>query len=338
MVNTGGNGPKAPGGRFTRVASRRRLAVAGALLALGLAAAAGAGANERVRLPRDHFAHRAAGIEWWYVTGLVRARDGRRYTVFFTLFRRGGIVLPISQVVDLRRDAIVGHSERLARATSAPGKLDVAAGGARLAYAPRTNSWLFRAAGPGYALSLAARPRKPYALHGGGTGVIRQSVGGPSAYYSATRMSASGTITLGARRIPFAGTAWLDHQWGSFVDDPRAFNWDWFSCRFDDRTELMLYRFRDRHTGAPLTEYRNGTYVHPDGATQQVRAFTASGDGSRWPQRWHLRVPTLGLDLRLRSLARNQLFRGVLVPTFWEGASSVTGTKRGDCFVEVTYR
>jgi predicted secreted hydrolase len=319
-------------------AGARRLVLLLALLALIGTGATAAGGPSPVRLPRDHFAHLTAGVEWWYVTGLVRGSDGRRYTVFFTLFRRAGLVLPVSQVVELDRDLVLGHSERLAPATPGTTSLDVRAGGARLAYQPGTNTWRFGATGPSYALSFTARPEKPYVLHGGGTGVIRQSLGGNSAYYSATRMATRGTIVAGRRRISISGVAWLDHQWGSFQADPRAFNWDWFSCRFDDHTELMLYRFRDRRTGRPLAAYRNGTFVRGDGSSVQVTNFTAASDRRHWPLAWSLRVPGLGLDLRLRSLARHQLFHGVLVPTFWEGASAVTGTKSGDCFVEVTYR
>ena len=319
-------------------AGGRRLLLLLGLLALIGSGTTAAGGPAAVRLPRDQFAHPAAGVEWWYVTGLVRGSDGRRYTVFFTLFRRAGLVLPVSQVVELDRDLVLGHSERLAGATLGTTSLDVQAGGAELAYRPATNTWRFGATGPSYALSFTARPEKPYVLHGGGSGVIRQSLGGRSAYYSATRMAARGTIVAGRRHISFSGVAWLDHQWGSFQADSRAFNWDWFSCRFADRTELMLYRFRDRRTGRPLAAYRNGTFVRRDGSSTQVTAFTATSDGRHWPLAWTLHVPELGLDLRLRSLARNQLFHGVLVPTFWEGASAVTGTKRGDCFVEVSYR
>jgi len=32
----------------------------------------------------------------------------------------------------------------------------------------------------------------------------------------------------------------------------------------------------------------------------------------------------------------DQLVRGVLLPTFWEGAATATGTKHGVCFVEET--
>ena len=162
-------------------AGARRLILLLGLLALIGAGTTAAGGPNPVRLPRDHFAHPPAGVEWWYATGLVRGSDGRRYTVFFTLFRRAGLVLPVSQVVELDRDLVLGHSERLARATVGTASLDVRAGGARLAYGPATNTWRFGASGPSYALAFTARPEKPYVLHGGGSGVIRQSLGGRSA-------------------------------------------------------------------------------------------------------------------------------------------------------------
>ena len=59
-----------------------------------------------------------------------------------------------------------------------------------------------------------------------------------------------------AKRSSFTGTAWFDHQWGNFANVPSASHWDWFSCRFDDRTELMLYRFRDGHMNGTAVDSR----------------------------------------------------------------------------------
>jgi predicted secreted hydrolase len=307
-------------------------------------AAAGGESGRRVRLPRDHYGH-TASIEWWYVTGLVHGADGRRYTVFFTLFKRGGFVLPVSQVVDLGSGALVGHTESVAAAKVGSSRLDVAIPGAALRFDPLSNTWRLAASRGRYGLDLTAVPEKPYVPHGGGTGVIRQSVGGTSAYYSATKMAAHGTIRRAGKPVPFTGTAWLDHQWGNFADDRRAFNWDWFSCRFDDRTELMLYRFRDRVTGRPLGAYADGTLVLASGAGRRVRLFTAMpgrrtfhAAGRRWPLDWTLAVPAEHLTLRLRSIVSNQLVRGTVLPTFWEGAAIATGTKAGVCFVEQSYQ
>src|SRR5678815_793682 len=41
--------------------------------------------------PRDHAAHRAYRIEWWYLTGILQAEDapGRAFGYQLTLFRIG---------------------------------------------------------------------------------------------------------------------------------------------------------------------------------------------------------------------------------------------------------
>jgi predicted secreted hydrolase len=320
----------------------RRLLVALLLLLAALSAGALA-APPGVVLPRDHAGHPSAGIEWWYVTGDVQGADGARYSVFFTLFSRQGLVIPVSQVLNLDTGALVGKTEVLAQRTPGTRTLDVRAPGHRLLYLRRSNTWRFVASKPGFALDLRVRPTKPYVLHGGGSGVIQESSAGQSYYYSATRALATGFITEGGTRISFDGEAWLDHQWGDFAENPIALSWDWFSCRFTDRTELMLYRFR-KPDGTPLARYGSGTFVNRKGKGTLVRTFAATPGarvldavGHRWPLDWRLRVPSLRLTLALRSLVPDQLVRGNLLPTFWEGAAAVTGSKQGVCFVEETY-
>jgi predicted secreted hydrolase len=275
----------------------------------------------QLHFPRDHLGH-AAGVEWWYFTAYAHGSDGHRYSVFFTLFERDGFVLPVSQVVNLDTGRIAQHTENLVRATGLPFSSEVAG----LRYDAAHDDWAARAA----ALAFTAHPTKPYVLHGGGTGVIAQGASS-SHYYSSTRMTMRGSLG----RVRLTGTAWFDHQWGDFQSTASALHWDWFSCRFDDRTELMLYRFRDGRA--------NGTFVDRGGHGRPVKRFVAEpgtrmfrAAGRRWPLDWTLRVPGLHLKLVLHAIVPDQLFRGLLVPTFWEGASTVDGTKRGVCFVEET--
>jgi predicted secreted hydrolase len=308
----------------------RLLAVSIAAVAVAAGAAAG---TSRLHFPRDHYGHRA-GIEWWYVTAYVRGDDGHRYSVFFTLFKRGSLLLPVSQVVDLDSGAIVRHTETVVRASIGSTSLRLSSRVAALSYHPASNSWVAAIAAPGYSLIFSAHPLKPYVLHGGGTGVIQQATA-TSAYYSATRMSIRGGVRRGAKGFKFLGTAWLDHQWGDFAIDPSALQWDWFSCRFDDRTEVMLYRFRDGHA--------SGTFIDWTGRGRLVSSFDAvpgtgvlRAAGRRWPLDWTIRVPSERLNLVLHAVVADQLVRGLLLPTFWEGAVTATGTKRGVCFVEET--
>jgi predicted secreted hydrolase len=295
-----------------------------------------------LHFPRDHFAHPTAGIEWWYFTGVAKGSDGHRYSLFFTLFSRGGYVIPISQVVDLDTGTVVGHTETLAKTKVVASRLNVSVPGASLRYQRAGNKWRVGVSQAAYAVTFAAVPQKRYVLHGNGTGVI-QTPTGPSDYYSATRMSTRGTLRTGAGSISFTGTMWFDHEWGNFGADPRALNWDWFSCRFDDDTELMLYRFRDAD-GTALPPSNNVTYVLRSGrAKSATTPFVDPGDrvldtaGHEWPLDWKLMIPSLGIAERVLAIVPDQLFRGTLVPTFYEGAASASGSKSGTCFVEETY-
>src|SRR5262245_62995938 len=138
-----------PQGYCHAVRLRLRILVA-ALAAIALAVTAAGAARPKVAFPRDHFGH-AAGIEWWYVTGYVRGQDGRRYSVFMTVFKRAGFVLPVTQVVDLETGAVIGHTETVARRSVGGSSLDVRAPGARLRYERQTNTWTFAARQGGYA-------------------------------------------------------------------------------------------------------------------------------------------------------------------------------------------
>lgn len=302
------------------------------LSALSLAAGAAA-ATAGLHFPRDHYGHDAA-IEWWYVTADVHGSDGHRYSVFFTVFKRGTVLLPVSQVIDLDTGARIGETQQVAAARAGPAALNVRLPTLGLSYSAGSNTWRFRAADLTYSLTMTATPQKPYVLHGGGSGVIQQG-GATSRYYSDTRMAATGTIRHDLTTVSFTGTAWLDHQWGNFPNDPSALHWDWFSCRFDDRTELMLYRFRDGH--------ESGTAVDRSGRGRTVTSFTARpgarvyrAAGRSWPLDWTLDVPSEHLSVKLHAVVADQLFRSVLLPTFWEGAVTATGTKSGVCFVEET--
>src|SRR5579884_2725699 len=324
------------------VGTRRTVALL-AVAAYLLGASAAAAGVPPVVLPRDHYAHPDSLLEWWYFSALVTDPSGTRYSVFFTLFSGIGLVAPVAQVVDLDTGQVVGHSETFGLATPGTSSLDVDAAQAHLDYQPDTDTWSFAVSAPALQVSLSQHPEKPYALHGGGTGVIRQSIGSISHYYSATRMQANGTLQVDGKTVPLTGESWFDHQWGNFVLNPLALKWDWFSCRFDDGTELMGYQLLD-WLGRPLPWLANGTFVAADGPATAVDGFRASHDdqaltaaGHTWPLDWQLHTSSPELAETVNALFPDQLVRNAILPTFWEGVAEATGTHAGPCFVEISY-
>jgi len=322
---------------------RRLVGLLAAAVCLLGATVAAAQPPTPVSLPQDHYGHPGSQIEWWYFSALVTDPSGTRYSVFFTLFSSSGLVVPVAQVVNLDTGTLVGHSEAIGFGTPGTSALDVDAAQSQLSYQPGTDTWSFSVSGPGLQVSLNQHPEKPYTLHGGGTGLIRQSIAGSSHYYSATRMQASGTLQVGGTTLTLTGESWFDHQWGNFALNPLAFYWDWFSCRFDDRTELMGYQFVDP-TGRPLPWLANGTFVGADGQAVPIVGFQATHDGQAltaaghtWPLDWQLHMFSPAISETVSALFPDQLVRNAILPTFWEGVSQATGTHSGPCFVEISY-
>ena len=126
-------------------------------------------------------------------------------------------------------------------------------------------------------------------------------------------MKAGGIIVNGRAEesSTFTGTAWFDHQWGNFTNDPSASHWDWFSCRFDDRTELMLYRFRDGHaSGTAVDRAGHGRLVTSFAAKPGTRVYRAAG--RTLAARLDARRPVgEHLTERLHAIVPDQLFRSI---------------------------
>jgi predicted secreted hydrolase len=127
---------------------------------------------------------------------------------------------------------------------------------------------------------------------------------------------------------------WLDREWGSGSLGADQQGWDWFALQLDDGSALMFYALRKRP--GERDPHSAGTWLAPDGTTvalanDDVRidatAYWTSPHGTRYPARWHLQVPRLQLDVEIQPrLADQELDTST---RYWEGASSVSGTREG---------
>ena len=326
--------------------------------------------------PRDHWAHADYKTEWWYFTGHLTAKDGRRFGYQFTFFRVG--VLPAAPPADsawTARDVIMGHaavsnldrnehrfSEVIYRAipllggfgawpeplvawsrapAGTPGKWRLAWNGSGFDFKMRDDAQAM-------SFSLSTRPGKPLVFQGpNGYSRKTPSGSGASLYYSFTRLQTSGQLSLDGQTWQVTGESWMDKEFFTRVLAPRQVGWDWFSLQLDDRREVMLFRLR-RADGT--ADFASGTVVHPDGSTTYLdgSAFTISSQ-ARWqsphtegvyPSHWRLSIPQEQLDLEVMVEMADQENRSRLIGTlhYWEGAVKLLqdGLPVGKGYVELT--
>ena len=311
--------------------------------------------------PRDHGSHDDFRTEWWYYTGHLTAKNGRPFGYQLTFFRRG---IPRDQVKTLPSHWSVTQLYLAHFAVS-----DLA--GERFHYAEhisraglgkagaerdRLHTWIdqwsaespvadpltqkLRAATGNIGIQLTLSPDKPLTVHGN-AGISRKgsASGQASHYYSFTRLATAGTLSIGAEQFDVTGTSWMDHEFGSADLDENLMGWDWFSVQFDDGTDLMLYRLR--RTDGSADPASSGTLVDRDGRTLHLTVkdftmeptafWTSPKTGARYPQRWHMVIPSMNLSLDIAPrLADQELTtsRSTQV-TYWEGAVQVIGTSQG---------
>ena len=306
--------------------------------------------------PRDHGPHPNFRHEWWYVTGHLDTPDGEPFGFELTFFRFAlkpltpqtttelhsawrarQIYMAHFAVSDIRRDHFA-VSERFARdalglAGAQADPFRVSLDDWSLAATTGSKAWRLVAADKGYALDLEIDPAAPLMLNGD-AGFSRKSdgEGAASYYYSMPRMKARGKLIRDGKSSDVQGTVWLDREWGSGALGSDQQGWDWFALQLDDGSALMFYALRTR--SGQRDPHSAGTWLAPNGTTLslanddvQIDATSEwmSPRGVRYPARWHLRVPRLNLDVDIQPRMANQELN--TSTRYWEGASSVTGTR-----------
>jgi predicted secreted hydrolase len=314
------------------------------------------------RFPQDHAAHPDFATEWWYLTGNLSDENGRRFGYQLTLFRIG--LRPGEAVMDSRwrsNQVYMGHlaisditggrhysAERFARAAAG------LAGAQAAPFEVWLGPWSLRAGSDLFPLSLEAQQDsiglslqlqpgdKPMVLQGE-RGLSRKSAtpGNASYYYSFTRLPTQGELRIGEALFSVQGDSWLDREWSSSALDEDQVGWDWFALQLDGDRELMFYQLRTRQGG--VHAFSRGVLVEQDGSVRNLLPgqvtltplrYWQSGDGTRYPIDWRLKVPEFKLDLEVQALLDDQLMDHSV--HYWEGAVDVSGSHRGQGYLELS--
>jgi len=311
--------------------------------------------------PRDHGSHPEFKLEWWYLTGHLFAKDGRRFGYQATFFRSAApdrstqIYLAHMAVIDPKSGKFY-YQERLNRegwdADAAIGALDVRNGpwSLRMIDSASARMELHGGVRADVLFELSLAPAKPLVVFGE-DGVSRKGAEPTAASYYLTfpRLRTEGMLTLAGEKIAVTGETWMDHEISSSQLGANQVGWDWAGIQFSDGREIMFYRLRLRDgTADPASSL---TWVDSAGHTKKtafkwevVASWKSPSTGAVYPS--SVRITTTDpatqheTSFILEPLAQNQELAGRLggIP-YWEGACRVLaadGREIGSAYLELT--
>jgi len=218
--------------------------------------------------------------EWWYATGIMFDEDGHMYSWQYTLLHLafGPFVPKVAMVAltDYKENrhyylqtmggkgekVYIDEKEASVRGVASAKKL---ADGIEIKLAHKD-----------FALDLMCGYGKGSAWHCE-DGFLQMGIDDPKAttlYYSWTNMPTTGTLVLKGKEIELTGKTWFDKQGGNYNMADMRCHWEWFSLRFFDDEECMLFTFP--HNEVP--EY-DGTFIAADGSYHRLNDYTIESTG-----------------------------------------------------------
>jgi predicted secreted hydrolase len=271
---------------------------------------------------------------------------GNRFSFHYAIFQ---VLAPGGFIANLAHVSVTDHQEGI-YSTDQKARLGIPVPDDTPGFSFGLDSWKMsgyqgqdslKASTGEYAFNLELEAQKEPVFHDR-TGLVDFGEAGKSYYYSRTRMSVSGVITVGNREEAVTGQVWFDHQWGDF--EVRALGWDWFALQLDDGSDLMLTLLRDEEDRL-IRSY--ATYVALDGRSTHLAgnefevvstdSWTSPISRATYPMRWKVRIPDRDFNVDLTPVLVASEFDGTATTYnyYWEGEVTVTGSHEGHGFVEL---
>lgn len=326
----------------------------------------------QMSFPRDHGPHDGFRTEWWYWTGNVATDAGRAFGFELVFFRQAlrplesgvarevalasrELVLAHAAVTDVDGNRFFADERMLRRDQLRAGMRSDDAGPtlwcgdwraepvAAASMPDRFPSMRLQSRGDAFAFDLAVEAQKPIVLQGDrGLSQKSSEPGNASIYYSATRLSAKGTIEIDGRAFSVNGLAWCDREWSTSALGDGQVGWDWFSLQFEDGCELTWYQLRRRD--GSIDPHSQGTWIQQDGASLRLSAadvvcepigeWTAADGRASYPAKLRLRSDKFALDIEVAPRVQDQELRTRV--RYWEGAVVARGSRAGLGYLEMT--
>lgn len=162
--------------------------------------------------------------------------------------------------------------------------------------------------------------------------------------YSIPTLETTGRIIIDGREFPVSGMSWFDRQWQKQPLGPPQGRWTWMDLNLSNGWRLSLWDATapNGNSDAWVTLVdESGKHVVADLAPLIDGAcdyWLSPQSNARFPTRWRVSVAALDMQLEVIARPREQEVKGL--DARYEGASSVSGTVRGEkvsgyCYVEM---
>jgi len=235
--------------------------------------------------------------EWWYATGILFDSEGNMYSYQYTLLHLAfGPFIPKVAMVALTDYKEKRHYYLQTRAGKGV-KVFISENEASV-----SNVASARKEKDGIEIKLSHKDFTLDLMCGYGKGSIWHCEEGKlqmgiadkkatTIYYSWTNMPTTGVLKIGDKEIKLSGKTWFDKQGGTYNMANMKCHWEWFSLRFFDDEEMMLFTFP--HNEIPQFD---GTYIKKDGSYERLTDYTISSlntteyKGLLWSSGWKLHV------------------------------------------------
>lgn len=292
---------------------------------------------------KEFLAHEECS-EWWYATGYVQDAARNLFGYQFTLARvkiwGARFHILICSVTDFqeRRHYNIQAPIFFHKGTVTTRDLISVDGKASMAFSPNEFSSMghmsLHMQSRHFCLDLTLEAKKPPVWHCE-DGVLQMGVqNNPrerTYYYSFTNLAAKGSLTLGEKKYhDLSGKAWFDRQGGTYSLTKPECQWEWFSLRFFDDTEAMLFAF-------PQDGYWDGTYIEADGSYRRMNDYklratdVTTYNNLLFSNGWQLTMNGQSYTLKPK-------MNGMFNVSFFELLADIvdeSGRSVGYCFVEL---
>ena len=277
--------------------------------------------------------------EWWYATGTLDS-GGSLYSFQFTLIRaRAAFLRPYILMLALTDFQTQKHHyyqnfDFIGKSVTA-GETSVSFGST--AKAEKTDKGIrLTADGGTFGYDILLDYGKG-AVWNCDNGYLKMGVDKPGQstfYYSYTNMPVTGSITVEGQKSEVTGKGWFDKQGGPYKLIKPETHWEWFSLRFFDEEEAMLFSF-------PQDDYRDGTYIDKAGNARRLNNYTieplefVKPDGkTTYSCKWEITLP----GFKDEKYFVTPMMKGQMNIGYYELLADICdtqGVKKGICFVEL---